>query len=284
MGRPYRTFTQAVLEKAANAVRKGKSLRKAEELFGVPKSSIQRHMKGKHQGKYGWPPVFTKDEEDTIAECLGLAADWGFPLALRIRSGITSLTTPKTLLKMDLATVLVEEEPVWIPNMLWQHQVEVQIVNPRKIWTPTMNKSYEGSLLTNESSVDSINAILGVNVTPGTPSPEASYLITMLLSVWNDLEKQQENLRLQLTRADTTYESIKRFLSNPPSDTTHISARGKREVVGTIDTQGLIKSVSSTVKSSTMRQGATDAMLREIYLGKITDSPMTLWIINLIRR
>ncbi|KAF6210061.1 hypothetical protein GE061_015817 [Apolygus lucorum] len=165
---------------------------------------------------------------------------------------------------MDLATVLIEEDPVWIPSILWQHQVEVQIIAPSKIWTPGMEKAYRASLTTIDGSVESINAILNENVTTESPSSEAQYLITMLSSVWNDLDKQRENLNLQIKRAETTYDSIKRFSANPPADPTHVSIRGKREVVGTIDTQGLIKSVSSTVKSSTLRQGATEAMLREI--------------------
>lgn len=78
--KPYHVFNEENITKAANAVRNGMSYRKAEKKFGVPKSSIQRRVKTKQQNHYGRPPVFTEEDERKITECLGLAAEWGFPL------------------------------------------------------------------------------------------------------------------------------------------------------------------------------------------------------------
>ena len=56
------------------------SFRKAEEKYGIPKSTIQRKVKDTQQNPYGRPPVFSCLQETQISECLALAAKWGFPL------------------------------------------------------------------------------------------------------------------------------------------------------------------------------------------------------------
>ncbi|KAJ2939488.1 hypothetical protein O0L34_g6309 [Tuta absoluta] len=78
--RPYAFYGQEQLKKALLAVHHGRTLRWAAEKYGVPRSTISRHMHDKNTGKYGRPPVFSEAEESTLAECISLAGEWGFPL------------------------------------------------------------------------------------------------------------------------------------------------------------------------------------------------------------
>lgn len=77
----YQDFEDIQLQKAIIEVKtKGTSLRKAAKKFGVSKSTLNRHLNNKNTGKVGRPYVFDKESEEIIAECIALAADWGFPL------------------------------------------------------------------------------------------------------------------------------------------------------------------------------------------------------------
>lgn len=78
--RAYHCFADQMLERAVEAVQNGMSYRKAEQKFGVPKSSIQRKVKNVQQNPYGRPAVLNDEQEKQLSECLALAAEWGFPL------------------------------------------------------------------------------------------------------------------------------------------------------------------------------------------------------------
>lgn len=75
----YHLFDDKTLFLAAEAVKRGMSYRKAEEKFQIPKSTIQRKIKNIQQNRFGRPPVFNETEETQLSQCLGLAAEWGFP-------------------------------------------------------------------------------------------------------------------------------------------------------------------------------------------------------------
>lgn len=78
--RKYRDFSDETLSKALEELKKGTSARKVAEMFSIPRTTIQRHVKGLQTGKIGRPSVFSLDEEKVITECVALCADWGFPL------------------------------------------------------------------------------------------------------------------------------------------------------------------------------------------------------------
>lgn len=78
----YKDYTGDQLDKAIEAVRNGTSLRKAAEEFGVSRCSINRAINVKNRGKVGRPSVFSDEEQQTLAQCLCMAGDWGFPLTV----------------------------------------------------------------------------------------------------------------------------------------------------------------------------------------------------------
>lgn len=80
--RKYKDYTEDQLDKAIEAVRNGTSLRKAAEEFGVSRCSINRAINLKNRGKVGRPSVFSDEEQQTLAQCLCMAGDWGFPLTV----------------------------------------------------------------------------------------------------------------------------------------------------------------------------------------------------------
>ncbi|KAF2890218.1 hypothetical protein ILUMI_15955 [Ignelater luminosus] len=78
--RPYKDYSKEQLKKAIDAVRKGMILRKAAEQHGVKTNIINKKMQKNHMGKVGRPSVFNEETENTIARCIAMCADWGFPL------------------------------------------------------------------------------------------------------------------------------------------------------------------------------------------------------------
>lgn len=79
--RKYHDFSEDLLSTALNDIIDNKiSVRKAQEKYGISKSTLNRRLHKKQTGKYGRPTVISQEEEAQLAECLSLAAEWGFPL------------------------------------------------------------------------------------------------------------------------------------------------------------------------------------------------------------
>ncbi|KAF2899780.1 hypothetical protein ILUMI_06401 [Ignelater luminosus] len=78
--RPYKDHSEEQLKIAIDAVRKGMTLRKAAEQYGIKKDTINRKMRKKHMGKVGHPSIFKEETENTTIRCIAMCADWGFPL------------------------------------------------------------------------------------------------------------------------------------------------------------------------------------------------------------
>ena len=77
----YIKYSQENRDKAVAAVNSGKLfVRRASEKFGVPKSTISEHIKGKHPGKLGGQTALSDVEEKQLVEVLLLCAEWGQPL------------------------------------------------------------------------------------------------------------------------------------------------------------------------------------------------------------
>lgn len=77
-------YTQENLEKAMEAVRGGTSKKKAAETFKVPRSTLVRNILGRNQGPVGHPTVLSKSEEQLISGTLGVVANWGLKIGLKI--------------------------------------------------------------------------------------------------------------------------------------------------------------------------------------------------------
>ena len=75
-------WTDVQLKAAKEAVQSGElSIRKAGEKFGIPKSTLQDHVKGTSTKRYGGPhTVLTPIEEKEIATICVVMQERGFPL------------------------------------------------------------------------------------------------------------------------------------------------------------------------------------------------------------
>ena len=69
------------MEKAIVAVDRGESIRRAAEMFGVPRSTLHDHVSGKVEqyAKQGPKPYLTPQEEDELANFLLRCARIGYP-------------------------------------------------------------------------------------------------------------------------------------------------------------------------------------------------------------
>lgn len=60
-----------------------KTLRKAEDRFGIPRMTLSRRMKNPVTRPFGRPKVLSEEDRRVLAEGLAMCADWGFPLTRR---------------------------------------------------------------------------------------------------------------------------------------------------------------------------------------------------------
>ncbi|KAG5894584.1 hypothetical protein JTB14_017164 [Gonioctena quinquepunctata] len=78
--RKYRNFSDELLSKVLADIKENNlSVRKAEEKYDIPKSTLNRSINSKQTNKHDHPPVFSVAEENHIQECVTWAAEWGFP-------------------------------------------------------------------------------------------------------------------------------------------------------------------------------------------------------------
>ena len=79
--RHYGNFSQASLQKAIVAVKGGMALRVAEAEFGVPKSTINRKVRGLQRKPQGGQTSFSVEEEEMFVNHLIQLGEWGFPFS-----------------------------------------------------------------------------------------------------------------------------------------------------------------------------------------------------------
>lgn len=79
--RKYKDYTDETLVKAVEEVKKGVSLRKAAEQFGISRCALTAAVKGNTK-KVGRPFILSTDDQQILAECIGMSAEWGFPLTI----------------------------------------------------------------------------------------------------------------------------------------------------------------------------------------------------------
>lgn len=78
--RKYKDYSEEKLQQAVEAVRNGVSVRQASLEFGPSRATITKVLGGVKPGKVGKPYVLSEEEQEKLAQCLSVAADWGFPL------------------------------------------------------------------------------------------------------------------------------------------------------------------------------------------------------------
>lgn len=74
-------WTTAQLQAAVKAVEAGESVRGAAAKFGIPKSTLHDHAKGKSTKRFGGPStVLTPAEEKEVVTVCAVLQEVGFPL------------------------------------------------------------------------------------------------------------------------------------------------------------------------------------------------------------
>ena len=81
---PITHWTDAVLRHALEECQQaGTSIRKLEKKYGVPKSTLNWHIKNGNKRKVERKNVFIVEEESELKDCIVKLADLGFPLVLK---------------------------------------------------------------------------------------------------------------------------------------------------------------------------------------------------------
>lgn len=81
-GRYNLKYTEQNLALAIKAVKMRQlSLRKASVKFGIPRTTLNRKVKGTHTLNYGGQKILNDNEESMLCDCLLLCAQWGFPMS-----------------------------------------------------------------------------------------------------------------------------------------------------------------------------------------------------------
>ena len=108
------------------------SLRKAAKEFGVPKSTIDNKVKGKHQKKVGGQTRLTKETENMLVNVIDTFIAWKMPLSkldvrLLVQDYLDRKTDGKKVLKDNLPG------PDWIDGFVAQHRLTERVVDNVKV-------------------------------------------------------------------------------------------------------------------------------------------------------
>ena len=96
----YAFWTQKSLDQAIAAVHKGTSIRRAADMFGVPRSTLHDHVSGKVEqfAKQGPKPYLNTEEEEELASFLVRCARIGYPHThLQVLSIVKNIVNSKKL-------------------------------------------------------------------------------------------------------------------------------------------------------------------------------------------
>ena len=77
--RRYMDFSEENVQATITAIQEGMWKREAEKVFGVPKTTLGRRLKGP-SNKPGQPPVLIFEEEKVIVDRIKVMCSCGFPL------------------------------------------------------------------------------------------------------------------------------------------------------------------------------------------------------------
>ena len=131
--RNYQNYTKETLEKAAFLVKtKQISLRKAAQEFGIPKSTINNKVKGKHQKKVRGQTRLMEETENVLVNVIDTFAAWKMPLAnidvrLLVQDYLDMKTDEKKVFKDNLPG------PDWIDGFVARHRLTERVVDNVKV-------------------------------------------------------------------------------------------------------------------------------------------------------
>ena len=74
-------YTKINLDNALQALQGGMSLRDAQTTFNIPKSTLNRKLRGKQMKLIGRPTSLSEQEENAFVKHLIVVAEWGFPFS-----------------------------------------------------------------------------------------------------------------------------------------------------------------------------------------------------------
>lgn len=77
-------------------VRAGGSQKEVAAKYRISRGTLQNHLAGRHNGKFGHPTVLTTSEEELIVKNIERMSSWGFPVDALGMGRITSIN--KTIL------------------------------------------------------------------------------------------------------------------------------------------------------------------------------------------
>lgn len=180
--RTYKNFSYATLKSALDEIRKGLTLNKASEKYGINKSTLSRRSRGKNTQNVGCPTVFNENNEKCLAESLILASEWGFPLTqynLRLivkrfsdRQGIVEKLFKGNFPGVDWAKNFLERHKNVLSERLCQN-----IKRARASVDPEVINSYFDELETSFNGVEK-DAIVNYDETNMTDNPSRKKVIT----------------------------------------------------------------------------------------------------------
>ena len=131
--RNYQNYTKETLEKAAFLVKtKQISLRKAAQEFGIPKSTINNKVKGKHHKKVRGQTRLMEETENMLVNVIDKFAAWKMPLAnidvrLLVQDYLDMKTDEKKVFKDNLPG------PDWIDGFVARHRLTERVVDNVKV-------------------------------------------------------------------------------------------------------------------------------------------------------
>ena len=125
--RPYKNYSDEHIINAIRAVKRGMSLRKAEEMYKVPMRTIKNKVYQVHMQKPGRPRILTEKEEKDLLEYAKLCADWGQPMSkMELR-----LIAKSVLLLKGRKSAYVEEKDDrpedWVSSFIERHKEEIKL-------------------------------------------------------------------------------------------------------------------------------------------------------------
>ncbi|XP_063233634.1 uncharacterized protein LOC134537290 [Bacillus rossius redtenbacheri] len=81
--RPYKSYTDAVLQQVLEDIKAGKiGHRQAEREYGIPRNTIRNKLKRCHEKAIGRPQAFTEIEEQSFVNHVITCSEFGMPLSM----------------------------------------------------------------------------------------------------------------------------------------------------------------------------------------------------------
>ena len=118
-------FTQQSLSSAVQSVKEGMKIREAANLYGIPKSTLHRKVRGLQTKSHGGQTCLTPEEESIIVNNLIVVGEWGFPFSsLDLRVLVKSHLDMSNRKVSKFKDNLPGEE--WARSFIKRHKTEIR--------------------------------------------------------------------------------------------------------------------------------------------------------------